>query len=177
MNPIMYWMDPREVADYCFDVVIPGMEDKHKAVLSDYYFMISDLLADHQIDSLRAQWIDANTFVALLEQQASSDSDDLCWSAMDLWSALQEKLRGNDQNLPWKHIVNAVRHEMTNAIAQIVESVSSKLEISKNSSAKRLIKAIKRKGERTLTDAEARYLRSLVNRVKNEMILTPLDHS
>ena len=175
MNPIMDGVNPQKVADLCANVVLPGMDDKHKAILSDYYSTIPTLIVDHQIDSLRAQWINAETFAAFLEEKASSDSTDFFWSAKYLWSTLQEKLGGNHQPLKWKHIVNAVRHEMTDAIAQIVESASSKLGALKKDSGKALIKAIKRKGERTLTVDEAQYLRSLVNRARKEMAFSSFE--
>ena len=176
-NSITHCIGPQKVADLCVNVVIPGMLEKHKAVLSDYDSMISTFIVDHHLGSIRAQRFSPETFAVCFEQQICSDSPDIHWPLRYLWTALQEKLGGKQDSLKWEHIVNAVRHEMTDAIAQIVESASSKLKALKKDSGKELIKSIKRKKERNLTVAEAQYLRSLVERAINEMTLIPFDHS
>lgn len=76
------------------------------------------------------------------------------------------------RNIPlkWKNVVNAVRHEMTEAIAQSVESASSNLgdfdAIHPNYAGKALISAIEKSDKRTLTVSEAQYLRTLIHRAK-----------
>jgi len=73
-------------------------------------------------------------------------------------------------SLNWKHIVNEVDHEMTHRVAQIIDSLSSEMEDLKmtedggSESADKLIKTINSKSERTLTDSETKYLRSLILR-------------
>ena len=66
--------------------------------------------------------------------------------------------------LNWTHIVNAVKHEMNDAIAQAVQSASSNLGDLNEDSGDNLIDAIKQNGKRTLTPSEDQYLRSLITR-------------
>ena len=83
------------------------------------------------------------------------------------------------KSLNWIHVVNAVKHEMNDAIAQTVESVSSDLEELYCDSVDLLIEAIRRNGKRKLTLSEAQYLRSLITRATDpdQSIHSALDDS
>ena len=77
--------------------------------------------------------------------------------------------------LQWKHIVNAVRHEMTKQIAEKVAAVMSTLGPLDASSGDALVFAINSKTERILTDSEAKYLRSLIVRATDKIIRNEIE--
>ena len=66
--------------------------------------------------------------------------------------------------LKWTHVVNAVKHELNDAIAQAMESASSDLGDLNWNSVVTLITAMKHYGKRTLTLPESQYLGSLIAR-------------
>lgn len=64
--------------------------------------------------------------------------------------------------------MNAVKHEMNEAIARTVELASSNLGDLNKKSVDNLIAAIIQSGKRTLTPSESQYLRSLIARAMNQ---------
>ena len=108
--------------------------------------------------------------------------------AIDLWKALQKKMEvlhgtgGKNTDLKkasqrefkpltvvpttgWEYVVNAARHEMTDQIANSVESVISEIGHLPVLSEDTLISSINNKGNRVLTLSETQYLQSLIQRV------------
>ena len=65
--------------------------------------------------------------------------------------------------------MNAVKHEMNDAIAQTVESVSNNLGDWSEDSGDTLIRAIQQNGKRKLTVTEDQYLRSLITRAASPL--------
>ena len=168
-------LNPNEIANLCFNVIIPTIDEKHHSVLTEHRNAIRDILVIHKIDSLKLKYIGAQHFGEFLNQKLPTA--EIHSAAVCLWKALKKAVNASYQTLDWKHIVNAVRHEMNNAIARAVDFASSELGELEQESAQKMISAIKQKTERTLTLSEAQYLRSLIERATSEITLTAIDQS
>ena len=78
----------------------------------------------------------------------------------------------------WKHIINAVRQELSNQIADKVAQVVPSLGPLVGTSEEAVPFAINSTTDRTLTEPEAKYLRSIIVRATNNIPLTvPKDQS
>ena len=95
---------------------------------------------------------------------ARTGSATVRYPSKDWMNALQKKINSlpDLEQIKWQLIANAVRHEMTNKIAEIVGSVSNGLGEINEGSVDTLVSAINAK--RPLTTAEDQYLRSIIKR-------------
>ena len=82
-------------------------------------------------------------------------------------------------NLNWTNIVNAVKHEMNDAIVDLVHSACIDLDDLNKDSGDTLIEAIQKNAKNKLTLSEAEYLRSLIKRAMGEVTdnQTPSENS
>ena len=168
------YLSPNQLAQFCFDVVVPELSAEHRPLLQKHRDVIQSILIRNKVDSLRAPLIEAANFWKVVQQSTSKATRS---PAKYLWNALRAKMKKSFEALNWKHIVNAVRHEMNDAIAQIVDSASSDLNDLEKGSGKALISAIRMEGKRSLTLSEAQYLVSLIERATKKLTLTSNDHS
>ena len=169
-QPTMKYLNAQQVADLCVDVVIPTLKSNDREVLQENQRAMRSLMIDNKVDSVRVHQIEPRYFANALRIAG------IYRPAQNLWKALQRKLQMMKCiALKWMHIVNAVRHEMNDAIAQTVESAASKLGDFSKVSVKELISTIKTKEQRILTDAETRYLRALIKRLKKWNLILHTD--
>ena len=131
-------------------------------------------MMDHDIDSLSVSRIEADDFADFVEDQATTG--DLYRALTDFWQSLRCHRVCLQKTMKWKHVANAVNHEMTRQIAECIQSVSSPMGLYENSGDK-LVDRINTKTKRILTNSEAKYLRSLVERATNKIVLTPKEDS
>ena len=164
------YLSPRELADYCFNECVPSMEPKdNRKILMKHQDILRSLLVENEIDSLNVQRVnrwDLGRFVA---------KKDLQYPAMHLLDELQEISKSMGCHLNWTDIANAVAHEMTNQIAQNIRSLSADLGELRKGQTDKLVKMINDKTTRKLSNSEAQYLRSLVDRATGHITLRDID--
>ena len=108
---------PQQLASLCINDIIPNMDTKYRTVLQENQAAIQSVLMQYNIDSFRVQWIKSEEFSDFMDAQYS-----ISWSAFYLWEALREKMKSEKYTMNWKHITNAIKHELNDAIARTVSS-------------------------------------------------------
>ena len=161
----VYW-----IRDFFGELQQP-MEDPTdlSSILVQNETLIRSVIVNHQIDSFKVQQIDPNHFANFMENEASS------YASKTMVIALSERMKSMNCTLKWDNICNAVKHEMSNVIAQSVSSVLPHLKPIGPQSGDELIAAIKTKAKRSLTVPEEKYLRSLIQRATDNIPLIPFD--
>ena len=134
-----------------------------------YHQLIETVLCTHNIDSYQVERITAKNFSARMQQAAGTKA--INFAASMMWKTLKKEVKSLGATLQWKHLVNAVRHEMNNQIADKVAEVAPTLGPMDKSSGDALTYAISSKTERTLTEPEAKYLRFLMVRAMDKITL------
>lgn len=172
------YLYPKQVADVIRKVIIPKLktvDPKSHEFLNQkkHQQLIESVLCEHDVDSFQVDRIAAITFAGRMQEAAGTKK--IHFPASVMWKSLQKEIKEMDASLQWKHIVNAVRHEMTKQIAEKVAAVMSTLGPLGVSTGDALVFAINSKTERILTDSEAKYLRSLIVRATEKITLNAIE--
>ena len=171
-NTMTNYLSPKQLAELCRNEIIPKMKKmQYVATLTENVNVIATTIMSHYIDSLSVSRIEADDFADFVEEQAGTGG--LYWALTEFWKEVRGHELCLNNAMKRKHVVNAVRHEMTNQIAQCIESVCSDLEDLNGNSGDKLVELINTKTKRALTDSEAQYLRSLVERANNKIVSIP----
>ena len=171
-DQIPKYLNPKQLADLCRHEIIPKIKKKqYVATLTENANLITTIIVNNDIDSLSVSRIEADEFADFVEDQATTGG--LYWALTEFWKMVRGHKVCLNSTMKWQHVVTAVAHEMTKQIAQCIESVCSDLGDLNGNSGDKLVELINTKTKRTLTDSEAKYLRSLVERATNKIILTP----
>ena len=172
VDPIATFLGTRKLADFCRNEVIPKMNNKKFVdTLSKNANLITTIMVNHDIDSLSVLRIEADVFADFVKKQTNLKGVDSALT--EFWYAVQGYETYLGRAMKWEPIVCAANHEMTKQIAECIQSVSSGMGYLDWRSGDKLVKEINTKTKRTLTDSEAKYLRSLVKRATNKIVLSP----
>ena len=176
-----HYFTAQQLAALCREVIIPKLKttdpNSHDMLnQKKYQQLIESVLCEHGIDSFQVNRIAATTFAARMQERASTKK--IKFAASTMWKILQKEVKAMGGAVQWKHIINAVRHELNNQIADKVADVVPSLGPLEKTSEEAVTFAINSSTDRTLTEAEAKYLRFLIARATNNIPLTvPKDQS
>ena len=171
----------QQLAALCREVIIPKLKAADPSAhdmlnQKKYQQLIESVLCEHDIDSFQVNGIAATTFAARMQERASTKK--IKFAANTMWKSLQKEVKAMGASVQWKHIINAVRHELNDQIADKVAEVVPSLGPLEKTSEEAVTFAINSTTDRTLTEPEAKYLRSLLARVTNKHPLNlPNDQS
>ena len=172
VDQIATFLGTRKLADFCRNEIIPKMNNEQFVdTLTKNANLITTIMVNHDIDSLSVLRIEADAFADFVKKQTNVEGVDS--ALIEFWYAVQGYETYLGRTMKWEHIANSVNHEMTKQIAECIQSVSSAMGDFDWSSGGKLVKEINTKTKRKLTDSEAKYLRSLVGRATNKIVLTP----
>ena len=123
-QPIARYLAPRRLADLCFNDDVLEMDEEEKGILMENQSVIRSVFIENDIDSFNVQRINEHEIGIFMRNQTGND--EIYDPAKNMLYALKEKVKSMEcHSVNWKHIVNAVDHEMTHRIAQIIDSLSS----------------------------------------------------
>ena len=166
-RPISRFFGPSQLADLCINEVIPEMVEEK---LSPHQNAIRSILIKNNINSFNLQRICIWRFANILRTQTCKV--DIIWPFQVMLGKLQDKLTALGSQFGWNHIAHAAAHEMNDEFVEIVHSLSSQSEL--KDFAWISMDSWRKKTHDILTDAEAKYLLSMIQRA-TAPTLTPVE--
>lgn len=128
--------------------------------MSQYASRIQSVFIEERIDILRIHEFDKKEFGMLMADRIGDKK--MRGSAYTLLRTLKKRI--SLKTVPWSSILNAVSHEMNEAIADDIKSISNALGTLNAEVALKLPDELNQKTKRKLTVPEAQYLRGLLRR-------------
>ena len=165
----MECLDPTKVAELICEVLLPQLDEP---ILTEDAHHIRSYLIQNAIDSEKMESISGQTkeLTQFLVSNGEIDPNDdaLMTELKDAIWVLSVQLEGGIQMLKlpvqWTHIVSAVRHEMTNNIANKMESILHTLPPPNRYAGSQLVNAINSVRSPKLTLVQKEYLKALLKR-------------
>ena len=157
-------LSPEEITDICFNDIIPETNNflvvnkKNKRILRS-------ILLENECDSFTVNMIDADSFGKFVSKCVRTQHNIVRVASEVVMQRLMEKISEWGFKFNWNSVVNAIAHEMTPKLGELVQSVARDLGTLNPNSGKELIKALKEKTNRKLTNSETVYLLSFMQRL------------
>ena len=165
----MEYLDPTKVAELVCEVLLPQLDEPILTENAHHIrsYLIQNAVNSEQMESISGQTNDLTQFL-VSNGEIDPNDEALLTELNDAIWILSVQLEGGIQilkfPLQWTHIVSAVRHEMTNNIANKMNSILHTLPPPNRYAGSQLVNAINSVRSPKLTLVQKEYVQALLKR-------------